>query len=375
MEEWQDILSRSITRVSELKTYFDVDTQKTRRVVNKYPMRINPYFIDLIQNRGDVIWKQCIPDIAEVEDPFGMKDPLSEEVDSPVVNLTHRYPDRVLLLVTDQCAIYCRFCTRKRKVGHKFVVTDDTIRAGIEYIRKTKKVKDVVLSGGDPLLLTDKKLEWILKSLKEIRHIDIIRIGTRIPCTLPQRVTKRLTKLLKKYHPLYINTHFNHPNELTKEAQIACEKFADAGIPLGNQTVLLRGINDDPDIIKDLFRKLLTFRVKPYYLFQSDFVRGANHFRTTIQEGLEIMRKLQGYISGLAVPHFAVDMPGGGGKIPLLPNYIVKINNREIIVRNYKGRIYRYPQITELAPVQEEPVTVTQQELFTEVETTVGAKK
>jgi lysine 2,3-aminomutase len=305
-------------------------------------MRINPYYLGLIKQPGDPFWLQAVPDMLELEDSIGMEDPLNEENLSPVPNLVHKYPDRALFLVNNQCGVYCRFCTRKRKVGTREMhVSRETITAGINYLRQTPAIKDVLLSGGDPLLLDDSRLDHILTSLRKIRHIAIIRIGSRVPCTLPMRVTRRLVSILKRYHPLYINIHFNHPDEITPAAAIACNRLADAGIPLGSQTVLLKGVNDDPEIIKLLMYKLLQIRVKPYYLFQTDMTKGMDHFRTPIDRGLEIMQSLIGHISGMGVPTFAVDAPGGGGKIPLLPNYVQHMGNR-LIFQNYCGATYTY---------------------------------
>ena len=305
-------------------------------------MRINPYFLQLIKKQGDPIWRQSVPDVLELADKIGMEDPLNEENLSPVPNLVHKYPDRALFLVSNQCAVYCRFCTRKRKVGTPGMhISADTINAGISYLRNTHSIKDVLLSGGDPLLLDDDKLDYILACLRKIPHIAIIRIGSRVPCTLPMRVTKKLASMLKRYHPLYLNIQFNHPDEITPESAAACTRLADAGIPLGSQTVLLRGVNDSPEIIKLLMYKLLQVRVKPYYLFQADLTKGTDHFRTPIDTGLEIMRSLIGHVSGMAVPTFAVDAPGGGGKIPLLPNYVQQTGEK-MIFQNYCGATYSY---------------------------------
>ena len=342
MHHWQTILRKSITQPAQLHPLFGVDPGALHNVTRVYPMRINPYYLSLIRKQGDPFWLQVMPDMLELEDTVGLEDPLDEENLSPVPNLVHKYPDRALFLVNNQCAVYCRFCTRKRKVGTRDMqVSHETITAGIKYLRKTPAIKDVLLSGGDPLLLDDSQLDYILASLRKIRHIAIIRIGSRVPCTLPMRVTKRLAFTLKRYHPLYINTHFNHPDEITPAAATACNRLADAGIPLGSQTVLLKGVNDDPEIIKLLMYKLLQIRVKPYYLFQTDMTRGTDHFRTSIDRGLEIMRSLIGHISGMGVPTFAVDAPGGGGKIRLLPNYVRHMGN-QFIFRNYCGGTYTY---------------------------------
>ena len=344
-EDWRELLNQSINTADALGSRSDFNVDEIREVIKKYPMRINPYYLSLVESKDDPIWKQCIPDGRELTDPQGLDDPLHEEVDSPVPGLTHRYPDRVLLLVSNQCAMYCRFCTRKRKVGDPFKrITKEQIIKGIQYIREHKEVRDVVLSGGDPLLLKDSTLEWILRELRKVKHLEIIRIGTRVPCTLPQRVTPELCEMLKKYHPLYLNTHFNHPREVTKEAKKACEMLANAGIPLGCQTVLLKGVNDSPDVMKELMQKLLQIRVKPYYIYQCDLTRGVNHFRTKVDAGLDAIRALRGHTSGLAVPHYIIDAPGGGGKIPLLPEYVVERKEDSILLRNYEGELFEYPE-------------------------------
>jgi lysine 2,3-aminomutase len=318
-EAWEQILSRSITSIHGLSSFFEVDDAGIGEVVAKYPMRINPYYFGLIRTKGDPIYNQCVPDIREITDAGGYEDPLDEEGLSPVPGLTHKYPDRVLFLVSNRCAAYCRFCNRKRKVGRSSVVTEETIKEGLAYIRKTPRVRDVLLSGGDPLLLPDERLHQILSELRSISHVEMIRIGTRVPCTLPQRITPNLANLLKGFHPLYISTHFNHPREVTSEAALACARLADAGIPLGCQTVILKGVNDKAEVLALLMRKLLFIRVQPYYLFQADLARGTAHFWTTLRRSLEIMKRLQDQNSGPAMPHFVVDLPKGGGKVPLLP--------------------------------------------------------
>jgi lysine 2,3-aminomutase len=317
---WEQVLSEGITSPGELSSFFEIDEEEVQGVISRYPMTINRYYLSLINNRGDGIYEQAVPDIREITEEDGMEDPLREEELSPVPGLTHKYPDRVLFLISNRCAAYCRFCNRKRKVGRPSVVTKETIKEGLAYIRKTPKVRDVLLSGGDPLLLPDEKLHQILGELRSISNVEIIRIGTRVPCTLPQRVTPELANLLKGFHPLYISTHFNHPREITPEAALACARLADAGIPLGCQTVLLKGVNDNAEVLGRLMRKLLFIRVRPYYLFQADLARGTAHFWTTLERSLEIMKGLQGHTRGLGMPHFVVDLPGGGGKVPLVPS-------------------------------------------------------
>jgi lysine 2,3-aminomutase len=347
MTHWKDILQESITTYPALRRHLDCNNTALEEVIANFPMRINPYFLHLIKTPNDPLWKQAVPDPAELKDDICLEDPLDEENLSPVPNLVHRYPDRALFLVTNQCAMYCRFCTRKRKVGtDRMHISAETIKAGYEYLRKTPEIKDVLISGGDPLLLDDEVLEELLSTLRRIPSLEIIRIGTRVPCTLPMRITKRLAGMLKKFHPLYINTHFNHPNEITPESAKACALLADAGIPLGCQTVLLKGINDNPVTILTLMRALLHIRVKPYYLFQADLTRGTNHFRTPTETGIGIIRYLTGRISGMAIPTFALDAPGGKGKIPLSPDYVLARGDN-LVFTTYCGKICTYPEAGE----------------------------
>jgi len=347
MQHWHSLLTKSIVLPNDLPTRFGADFSALQRVAEVYPMRVNPYFLGLIKEKNDPLWLQAVPDERELQDTVCQEDPLDEENLSPVPNLVHKYRDRALFLVNSQCAVYCRFCTRKRKVGTAaMVVSRDTIRAGLDYLANTPEIRDVLISGGDPLLLADEKLDLLLAAVRRIPSIEIIRIGSRTPCTLPMRITTRLVRILKKYHPLYINTHFNHPAEITPAAALACARLADGGIPLGCQTVLLRGVNDRPEIIKKLMHGLLRIRVRPYYLFQADMTKGTNHFRTPVQQGQAIMRALIGHTSGLAVPTYAVDAPGGGGKIPLTPNYIRTMGD-DIIFDNYCGNTCTYGNVKE----------------------------
>jgi len=351
VEDWKRILAQSITKPEQILKKFKVDVESLKAVVATYPMRVSRYYFDLIEEVDDPIWKQCIPSPLELQDPYGVEDPLSEEEDSPTPGLVHRYPDRVLMCVANSCATYCRFCTRRRKVGKPFVnLSNDVLLEQIRYVEKTPTIRDVLLSGGDPLLLPDEKVEFLLKKLRAIPHVEIVRIGSRVPCTLPQRITPKLCNMLKKYHPLYANVHFNHPREITEESERACGLLADAGIPLGNQSVLLRDVNDDPEVMRSLIQKLLSIRVRPYYLFQMDLVKGTYHFRTRVETGIKIIDSLVGYTSGLAVPRYVIDAPGGGGKIPIQPNYILSIEEDRVVLRNYEGKVYAYPQI----PVERE---------------------
>lgn len=346
VEDWKRILAQSITKPEQILSKFKVDVESLKAVVAKYPMRVSKYYFDLIDEVDDPIWKQCIPSPLELQDPYGFEDPLNEEEDSPTPGLVHRYPDRVLMCVSNSCATYCRFCTRKRKVGNPFVnLSSDVLLEQVRYVEKTPTIRDVLLSGGDPLLLPDEKIEFILKKLRAIPHVEIVRIGSRVPCTLPQRITPKLCNILKEHHPLYVNVHFNHPREITEESERACGILADAGIPLGNQSVLLRGVNDDPEVMKNLIQKLLRIRVRPYYLFQMDLVKGTYHFRTRVETGLKIIDSLVGYTSGLAVPRYVIDAPGGGGKVPIQPDYILSVEEDRVVLRNYEGKVYVYPQI------------------------------
>lgn len=344
MERWQKILQDSVTDANKIADRFDIPVEEVSRVSAHFNMRITPYYLSLIKEKGDPIYRQVIPDIQELDNHNLFDDPLAEDNNSPVPSIVHRYSDRCLFLVSHVCASYCRFCTRKRKVGNCDKIRQEDIKEGIEYIRSHPEIRDVLLSGGDPFLLDDGKIDSILSQLRRIDHVEIIRIGTRVPCFLPQRITDRLVKMLHKYHPLYINVHFNHPDELTSVAMMALARLADAGIPLGNQTVLLKGVNDNPVTMKRLMQKLLMARVKPYYIYQADMVVGTEHFRTTVQEGLNIIQSLRGWTSGLAVPHFVIDAPNGGGKIPLLPKYLLSITDENVVLQNYKGNLYYYQQ-------------------------------
>jgi len=350
MELWQEMLRQSVDSGKDLVERFGFDKDLADRLNKLFHIRVNPYYLSLIRYPGDPIWLQCIPDAVELEDRNGLEDPLNEDADSPVPSITHRYPDRVLFLVTSQCSMYCRFCTRKRKVSDSTKINSKWIQDGIDYIAAHPEVRDVILSGGDPLMVTDYVLERILAGLRAIPHVEIIRLGTKMPCVLPQRITPKLCKMLKKYHPIYVNTHFNHPWECTPEAEKACAMLADAGCPVGNQAVLMKGVNDDADVMLELHRKLLKMRVRPYYIYQADLTKGTNHFRTPVRKGLEIMDKLRGHTSGLAIPYYVIDAPGGGGKIPLLPQYVLGRNGKDIILRNYKYEIFTYPDVEEEQP-------------------------
>ena len=334
----------------------DKQRQGFSRTAAEFPMAITPYYMSLIDRSdldNDPIFAQAFPSPLEIDiQDHEMDDPLHEDRDSPVPGVTHRYPDRVLLLVSNMCAMYCRHCTRKRRVGDTDSIPDrHEIREGIEYIRRTPQVRDVLLSGGDPFVLSDNQLDWILSELHSIDHVEVIRIGTRTPAVLPYRITPELISILKKYHPLWINTHFNHPRELTHSARSALAMLADAGIPLGNQSVLLAGVNDCPRIMRSLVHKLVANRVRPYYLYQCDLAKGLSHFRTPVGKGIEILESLIGHTSGFCVPTYVIDAPGGGGKIPVMPNYLISWSTNKVVLRNYEGVITTYKEPDSYEPI------------------------
>ena len=358
MADWQKVLrDRSLRSLEQLVERFGPehfpDLHRLTQAIDSFEFRISPAMVDLIQEPGDPIWKQYVPDELELEVVHGVEDSLNEDADSPVPNITHRYPDRALFLVSPVCAAYCRFCTRRRKVGDPEKIPISQLESGFQYLEEHSEIRDVILSGGDPLLLSDRRLDLILTRLRKIPHLEVIRIGSRIPCHLPERITPELCKMLHKHHPLYINTHFNHPAELTPQAVKALGMLADAGIPMGCQTVLLAGVNDDVEVMKELMQKLLVARTRPYYIYMCDNVAGVEHFKTTVEKGLEIIEGLRGWTSGLAVPHFVIDAPGGGGKIPLLPEYVESITDDEIVLRNYKGDrfVWSQPAVPAMAAV------------------------
>ena len=336
---WKALLAESVTSIEALAGRFDLSFEPLEPVIHSFPMRINPYYLSLIRRPGDPIWRQAVPDSAELADDAGTQDPLCEEALSPVPGLIHRYPDRVVLLVSQQCAMVCRFCMRKRRVGAEM----DRIATGLDYLRRTPAVHEVILSGGDPLMLDDGHLARLLESIREINHVSLIRVHSRMPCTLPHRITDDLARLLRTFHPLYLNAHFNHPDEITDRSREACARLADAGIPLGSQTVLLRGVNDNAAVMHRLMEMLLTMRVRPYYLHQVDRVCGTAHFQVPPETGLSIMAHLRGRLSGMGVPHYMVDLPGGGGKVPLTPDYVVEKRPDHWILRNFEGRHFDYP--------------------------------
>ena len=350
-DDWSWQLRNRITDLHELERIILLSEDERNAIISGgalFPVAITPYYASLLDgnNSSQPLRRTVVPVMCEkLVSKEEARDPLKEDDDSPVPGLVHRYPDRVLFLVTNFCATYCRYCTRSRLVGNGrgSHFNFDQWQKAIEYIESTPTVRDVLLSGGDPLTLPDKKLEWLLSRLRRIPHVEFLRIGTKVPVVLPQRITAGLVRMLRRYHPLWISIHFTHPDELTPEVAKACERLADAGIPLGSQTVLLAGVNDDVDTIKRLMHGLLRIRVRPYYLYQCDPVLGSAHFRTPVAKGMEIIQGLRGHTTGYAVPTYAIDAPGGGGKIPLLPTTIVGREGDHLLLRNYKGHIYRYP--------------------------------
>ncbi len=356
-EQWNDWrwqVRNRIETLEDLKKYVKLTAEEeegVKKTLSTLRMAITPYYLSLINpdDPHDPVRRQCIPTGLETHQAQAdLLDPLHEDEDSPTPGLTHRYPDRVLFLITDMCSMYCRHCTRRRFAGQ----TDkecgaDRIEKALEYIEKTPTVRDVLLSGGDALMVGDKKLEYIISRLRAIPHVEIVRLGTRTPVVCPQRITPELCAMLKKYHPVWLNTHFNHPNEVTAESRRACEMLADAGVPLGNQSVLLRGVNDCVHVMKHLVHELVKMRVRPYYIYQCDLSMGLEHFRTPVSKGIEIIEGLRGHTSGFCVPTFVVDAPGGGGKTPVMPQYVISQAPGRVVLRNFEGVITTYTEPTE----------------------------
>lgn len=351
--EWDDYLWQLRHRVVDLNQLKKIvkltpgEEEAVQKRDGRLWMAITPYWANLMDadDPGCPIRRQAIPTMDEfVSGPYDMLDPCAEDKDSPVPHVVHRYPDRVLLLATDICAMYCRHCTRRRMVGPDESIGPHRLEQAYEYIRSNKKIRDVLVSGGDPLMLSDEKLEEIISTIKKISHIELLRIGTRMPVTLPQRITPELVNMLKRYSPIWISVHFNHPKEITPQVKTACNLLSDNGIPLGSQTVLLRGINDRSSVMKKLMHELLTIRVRPYYIYQCDFAKGISHFRTPISVGINIIEKMRGHTSGYALPTYVVDAAGGGGKIPVSPNYLIFQSNGLYILRNYEGKVYFYQE-------------------------------
>jgi len=351
-EDWHWQIKHRIRvkeELSQIITLTPEEVSGVEKARGRLSMAVTPYWATLMDPDDPAcpIRRQAVPvkDESSVS-PHEMTDPCAEDRDSPVPHLVHRYPDRVLLLATEHCAMYCRHCTRRRLVGEHEAIQDEQsptrFDAAVEYIKQNKKVRDVLISGGDPLILEDEELERLIQKVRAISHVEFLRLGTRIPVTLPQRITENLVTMLKKYSPLWISIHFNHPKEITKRCKIACDMLSEAGIPLGSQTVLLKGINDRPYIMKRLMQELLQVRVRPYYIYQCDPVRGTQHFRTPVSVGINIIEKMRGHTSGYAVPTYVIDGPGGGGKIPVGPNYVLSQAKGKYVLRNYKGKIYTY---------------------------------
>ncbi len=349
--DWRWQVKNRIETLDELKRYLVLTSKEAEGIqksLNSLRMAITPYFLSLIDldNPDCPIRKQCVPTISETwYSSADLYDPLSEDIYSPVPGLIHRYPDRALLLATDMCAMYCRHCTRRRFSGHSDSgVSQGVLEKCIEYIRKTPEVRDVLISGGDAFMLSDETIEFLLHSLSGIPHVEVVRFGTRMPVVCPQRITDNLCSILKKYHPVWVNTHFNHPYEITEEAERACAKLVDAGVPVGNQSVLLKGVNDCVNIMLELVHQLVKIRVRPYYIYQCDLSMGLEHFRTPISKGLEIMEGLRGHTSGFCVPTYVIDAPEGGGKIPVMPNYIISQAPGKIVIRNFEGVLCTYSE-------------------------------
>ena len=350
-DDWKWQVQNRITTVDQLKEVVNLAPDEEAGVHESLKilrMAISPYFAMLMDpdDPHDPIRMQAVPTIQETDfSASDMEDPLFEEIDSPVHGLTHRYPDRVLFLITDMCGNYCRHCTRRRMAGQTdHQMSKETIDAAIKYIKGHQEIRDVLISGGDGLLVSDEFLEDVIKRLKAIDHVEIVRLGSRAPCTLPQRITPELCKMLSKYHPIWLNTHFNHPKEITPESKRAVEMLVDHGIPVGNQSVLLKGINDCPTIMKKLVHELVKIRCRPYYYYQCDLSKGLEHFRTSVEKGIEIAEALRGHTSGFAVPTFILDGPGGGGKIPISPQYLISMSDKRVVLRNYEGGTFSYPQ-------------------------------
>jgi lysine 2,3-aminomutase len=353
-EEWNDwkwqIAHRlnKVEDIAQVVNLTDKEKSDISKVMDGFRVGITPYYASLIDpdDPNDPVRLQAVPRINETyRASADMDDPLHEDADSPAPGLTHRYPDRVLLLITDQCSMYCRHCTRRRLAGETDGIrTKEDIDKAIAYIKKTEQVRDVLLSGGDCLCVSDDRLEYIISELRKIDHVEIVRLGSRTPVVMPQRITDDLVNMLKKYQPIWLNTHFNHPKEMTEEAAAALAKLADAGIPLGNQSVLLKGVNDDPETMRELVHVLVMNRVRPYYIYQCDLSTGIEHFRTRVSRGIEIIECLRGHTSGFCVPTFVVDAPGGGGKIPVMPQYLVSQSPERVILRNYEGVVTTYTE-------------------------------
>lgn len=360
-DAWRQQLKNRLVKLEDVEKIINLTVSEKRAICysqGRLKMAITPYFASLMDksNPNCPIRKQVIPSIEEFQTSVTeLSDPCGEEHDTVAPGVVHRYPDRVLLLITDACAVYCRHCTRRRIVGSsEATLSDEEFEEAIDYIKGNKNIRDVLVSGGDPLVLSDEKLDEVIGRIRKIPHVEIIRIGTRVPVVMPQRITENLCATLKKYHPIFISIHFNHPKEISQEVRVACEMLADSGFPLGSQTVLLRGVNDKPSIMIELMHELLKIRVRPYYIYQCDLAPGTNHFRTPVSTGIRIIESLRGHTTGYAVPTFVIDAPGGGGKIPVNPDYVVSKSRKAVILKNYQGKVFIYPQHQSGILVEEE---------------------
>ncbi|MGB4070304.1 MAG: glutamate 2,3-aminomutase [bacterium] len=351
-EQWNDWHWQVANRITDLDTLCKVinlseeEKAAVERVGSTYRWAISPYYASLMDedNPRCPIRMQAVPSKYEIDDPYGVADPMAEEYTSPAPRITRRYADRLIINVTNQCAMFCRHCQRRRNIGEvDLPAKKEEIQAAIDYIRENPEIRDVLITGGDPLTLSDETIDWILSELDAIEHVEIKRIGSRTPVTMPMRITQELCDMLEKHHPLYLNTHFNHPKEVTPAALEACRRLAKAGIALGNQAVLLKGINNDPHVMKKLNHELLKIHVRPYYIFHAKSVKGTSHFVTTVQDGMEIMEYLRGYTSGLAIPWYIINAPEGHGKTPIVPNYLVSMGKDYVLIRNWEGKVFKYP--------------------------------
>ena len=344
---WKKLVAESVVHPGQLPRRLAADRAVADAAARNFPMRVNPYFLSLIHSPDDPLGRQVIPSSAELAGNNLSLDPLAEELQSPVAQVIHRYPGRVVFLVSDQCAVHCRFCMRRRNVFKGRGVSSGALEEGLAYIRGQGRINEVILSGGDPLMLDDDRLDALLLKLSQIQHVRVLRIHTRVPCVLPQRITPHLVRRLTRFQPLYINIHFNHPSEISAAAEQACTLLIDAGIVLGSQTVLLKGVNDHEDVLHDLMQRLLQVRIRPYYLHQLDHVAGATHFEVPLERSLALVGSLRGRLSGLAVPHFMVDLPGGGGKVALLPDSVQSRDGGQWLIRNWQGRFFAYTEMAQ----------------------------
>ena len=347
--DWHWQVSHRITTLDQISRFLTLTTEEREALENaesSFPFSVTPYYLSLIDptDQTSALRKSVVPSILEsFTSPGESEDPLHEENTSPVAGIVHRYPDRALFLTTSFCSVYCRYCTRSRLVGGHTEPLESHWKSAIEYIRKTPAIRDVIISGGDPLTLSDEKIEWLLKEITSIEHVQMVRIGTKVPMVLPQRITPNLLRILKRYKPIYLSVHCTHPDEITEESSKACNRLADAGVVMGSQTVLLKGVNDSVETLMELYHRLLKVRIKPYYLFQCDPIAGSAHFRTTVDKGKELIRGLRGFTSGYAIPQYVIDTPGGGGKVPILPDYEVGRDEKNLYLRNYEGKVFAYP--------------------------------